>query len=146
MQPAPLPIQPENSTINTPVISAEDRDYREKMKDLEEKQNEERVKKVNDIELANIAIAAANPSECKDILSEKTRLLCEDRSNEALALKEKNISHCESISDSSKKIICNDKIYILQAQEKSDKVVCDMVTDDDLRSQCTAQVEMKIYN
>ena len=72
--------------------------------------------------------------------------MCEERSYEALALKEKNTSHCDAIANTVKKSICNDKIYIIQAKEKGDTLICDMISDEDLRAQCVSQVEMKKYN
>lgn len=143
---APLPPTPENPVVNTPDIPVEDREYAEKMKILEVQQSEERVQKINDIELANKAITAANALDCQQIESEITRWMCEERSYEALALKEKNTSHCDAIANTVKKSICNDKIYIIQAKEKGDTLICDMISDEDLRTQCVSQVEMKKYN
>lgn len=144
-QQAVLPPIPENVAVDTPVISKEDLDYQEKMKEVEEAQLDERQKSVSDIELANIAISTTNPLQCKEIVSDTTRWICEERSQEALAIKEKNITFCDQISSESKKKICVDKIYYAQAIEKKDKIVCDMISDVKIRNQCTSQIEEYTY-
>jgi hypothetical protein len=143
---APLPPVPNNPVANTPDIPLEDRKYAEKMEALEAEQKDERVQKVNDIELANKAIMAANPADCKEIVSEVTRWMCEDRSYEALALKEKSTTSCDSIKNTERKSICIDKIYIIQAKDKKDILICDMISDEVLRKQCTAEIEKLNYN
>jgi hypothetical protein len=115
------------------------------MSEIEEVNVEKKAKTRNDIEIANTAIATLNPNLCDEIESEATKILCKNRSYEALAYKEKNISHCEDIQDESAKKSCIDKVYFGQALEKSDLNICDMIGENGLRAECTTQIEKNLF-